>query len=56
MPKKEKFDASYKHKSLSYGRDLCGEELKKDLNWVFRKHENADALSSNGSSAWPKMH
>ena len=24
-----KFDASYKHKSLPYGRDLCGEETKK---------------------------
>ena len=61
--------ASYKHKSLPYGRDLCGEELKKDLNRVFEKHaKNADALSPNGStcanesfnllvaSKAPKMH
>ena len=24
-----KTDASYKHKSLLHGRDLCGEELKR---------------------------
>ena len=41
-----KLDASYKHKSLPYGRDLCGEELKKDLNSVFEKDaKNADALT-----------
>ena len=46
-----KTDASYKHKSLLYGRYLCGEELKKDLNWAFEKHaKNADALSPNGSA------
>ena len=64
-----KFEASYKHKSLPYGRDLCGEKLKKDLNRFFEKHaKNADALSPNGStcanesfnllvaSKAPKMH
>ena len=64
-----KFDASYKHKLLPYGRDLCGEEFKKDLNQVSEKHaKNADALSPNEStcaneyfnllvaSKAPKMH
>ena len=47
-----KCDASYKRKSLPYGRDLCRDELKKDLNWVFEKHaKNADALSPNGSTS-----
>ena len=64
-----KFDLSYKHKLLQYGRDLCGEEFKKYVNWVFEKHaKNADTLSANGSisasesfnlvvaSKVPKMH
>lgn len=33
-------------------RDLCGEELKKDLNRVFKKHaKNIDALSPNGTTS-----
>ena len=46
-----KFDSSYKHKSLTYGRDLCGEELKKGLNQAFEKHaKNGDAIIPNGST------
>ena len=38
-----KFDSTYKQKSLPYGKDLCGEELKNNLNWVFEKHaKNAE--------------
>ena len=36
---------------MPYGRDLCGEGLKKDLNRVFEKHaENADAPSRKRST------
>ena len=36
---------------MPYGRDLCGEALKKDLNRVFEKHaENADAPSRKRST------
>ena len=36
---------------MPYGRDLCGEGLKKDLNRVFEKHaENADAPSPKRST------
>ena len=54
---------------MPYGRDLCGEELKKDLNPIFEKHaKNTDALSPNEcicaneslnlvfASKAPKMH
>ena len=41
----------YEHKSLQYGKELCGEKFKKDLNQVFGKHvKNADALSPNGNT------
>ena len=33
---------------MLYGRDFCGEELKKDLNRVFEKHaKNANALRNS---------
>ena len=47
-----KLDASYKHKSLPYGRNLCGDGLKKDLNRIFEEHaKNATALSPNESTS-----
>ena len=34
---RERFDVSYTHKLLQYGRDLCGEELKKESKSGLRK-------------------
>lgn len=47
----KKNGASYKHKSLPWGRDLRDSVLRKELERIFKKHEgNANGLACIGST------
>ena len=41
---------NYKHKSLPYGKDLVGEDLRRILENVFERYAYAEKLTPSGST------